>query len=218
MIEPGLEPQTPRGQVGEALNWTERFSKVARFAIDAERALAKAEFEASRDPLTMALNRRGLRKYMKRAEPPRQILLVDATNFKAVNDRFGYTVGDHVVFETFNVLKNSVRSQDVIARIGGDEFVIVLGNESEQSESGKVIGERRTAAEPIQPVVNVKNRIAEEVQRLLEEYKELRTVNFDLAVGSTEWPGLMSVEDLIDEAETEMKIQKALQHQNDNIV
>lgn len=54
------------------------------------------------------------------------ILYLDGDGFKAVNDRHGHAVGDHVLVEIASRLKASVRAQDIAARLGGDEFAVLL--------------------------------------------------------------------------------------------
>jgi diguanylate cyclase (GGDEF)-like protein len=85
------------------------------------------------DPLTGLLNRRGvmegLRREVDRAlreRKPLSLLFADLDEFKAINDRFGHGPGDVVLAATARVLAGIVRSFDVAARFGGDEFVVVL--------------------------------------------------------------------------------------------
>ncbi|PWI32687.1 hypothetical protein DI392_14870 [Vibrio albus] len=81
------------------------------------------------DVLTPLLNRSGLiEEYMKLAKKVDQIccLFLDLNKFKAVNDNYGHTVGDKVLTVVAQRLKSSVKKADIIARFGGDEFVIML--------------------------------------------------------------------------------------------
>lgn len=54
------------------------------------------------------------------------IIYIDLNYFKEINDRFGHTVGDSVLFKAAEILRSKVRSSDLVARLGGDEFVIIL--------------------------------------------------------------------------------------------
>ncbi len=56
------------------------------------------------------------------------LLYVDLNDFKAINDRYGHSIGDKVLIETAERIRSRVRSSDLVARLGGDEFVIVLEN------------------------------------------------------------------------------------------
>ncbi|MGQ0642395.1 MAG: GGDEF domain-containing protein, partial [Gemmatimonadaceae bacterium] len=88
---------------------------------------------ASTDPLTDVLNRRALAERLlgemervRRYETTVSILLIDLDFFKRVNDTHGHLVGDDVLTEVAELLQRAVRAVDVVARFGGEEFVIVL--------------------------------------------------------------------------------------------
>lgn len=85
------------------------------------------------DPLTGIFNRRyfenQLSKELQRAsryEHNLSILFIDIDQFKKINDEFGHQIGDHVLEELAEILERSVRSVDVVARYGGDEFIVLL--------------------------------------------------------------------------------------------
>ncbi len=85
-----------------------------------------------RDPLTGLLNRRGLEQHvnMRSAEglsDDGAILMVDLDNFKSINDRFGHDVGDQVLKRTAALLGTLTEGLGEIARIGGEEFLVLLG-------------------------------------------------------------------------------------------
>jgi diguanylate cyclase (GGDEF)-like protein/PAS domain S-box-containing protein len=98
-----------------------------------KRAECAAHELASRDSVTGLLNRRGLDSalggLLNSARPEARqlaVLLVDLDYFKAVNDTFGHAAGDLVLREVASILSASVRRTDIVARIGGDEFVVLL--------------------------------------------------------------------------------------------
>ncbi len=85
------------------------------------------------DPLTGIFNRRyfenQLSKELQRAsryEHTLSILFIDIDQFKKINDEFGHQVGDHVLEDLSDILERSTRSVDVVARYGGDEFIVLL--------------------------------------------------------------------------------------------
>jgi diguanylate cyclase (GGDEF)-like protein/PAS domain S-box-containing protein len=59
---------------------------------------------------------------------PLSLILFDIDDFKEVNDTFGHDIGDHVLVELVNIVKENVRASDVFARWGGEEFVILMVN------------------------------------------------------------------------------------------
>ncbi len=111
-----------------------------------ERQLQK---DAQLDPLTAAYNRRGLDKlysdvmYMDE-HFGRGLLLIDLDHFKKVNDTCGHAFGDEVLRAATKAIQSSVRAGDVVARIGGEEFVVLLPDLTK--DAARRIGERiRTA-------------------------------------------------------------------------
>jgi len=94
---------------------------------DLERRL---EFMAGHDPLTRLPNRYRLREELERAlgdgAQPLAVLYLDLDGFKAVNDRLGHAQGDRLLCETADRLRRALRHGDFIARVGGDEFVVLL--------------------------------------------------------------------------------------------
>jgi len=114
----------------------------------------EAEGAASEDPLTGLLNRRGLETAVqrlpvdqsRRAIPAHALLFIDLDRFKEINDQFGHTAGDHVLREFAHRLRAAVRETDVVARVGGDEFVVILINtdpEASGALADRILGEAR---------------------------------------------------------------------------
>jgi diguanylate cyclase (GGDEF)-like protein/PAS domain S-box-containing protein len=88
------------------------------------------EFLSFHDELTGLYNRRYLQNEIKRLNGSRRypisIIVGDLDNLKEVNDNFGHGIGDQYLKQTAKLLKEVLRSEDIIARTGGDEFVILL--------------------------------------------------------------------------------------------
>ncbi len=85
------------------------------------------------DQLTGSLNRRGLEdvfeRELARAErraSPLCIAMLDLDDFKKINDNYGHTAGDEALIHLVRVIKETLRTMDIIARFGGEEFLIVL--------------------------------------------------------------------------------------------
>jgi diguanylate cyclase (GGDEF)-like protein len=100
-----------------------------RLNLRLEDARIAAQEQALTDTLTGLRNRRALDHLMDRQRQggqPFALLHLDLDHFKEVNDRYGHAVGDHVLEEVAQRMMAQVRADDVIARVGGDEFVLVL--------------------------------------------------------------------------------------------
>lgn len=92
-------------------------------------AKVEAESLALTDPLTGLRNRRALGQAIDRAvisKMPFGLMQIDLDHFKAVNDTFGHAAGDHVLCQVGRILSRETRVGDTVARIGGDEFVILF--------------------------------------------------------------------------------------------
>jgi diguanylate cyclase (GGDEF)-like protein len=91
--------------------------------------LVTASFEATHDALTGLLNRRGLEGRFSGVEPfVSTVLFIDLDDFKVINDRGGHAAGDDALKIMARILRSAVRADDIVARVGGDEFVVVLCN------------------------------------------------------------------------------------------
>ena len=83
--------------------------------------------KASHDPLTGLFNRGAYEMMLESVDMEHVgFIMVDVDHFKSVNDTYGHDVGDRVLKRVAQVLKQSFRSVDVICRIGGDEFVVLM--------------------------------------------------------------------------------------------
>lgn len=105
-------------------------------------AIAQIEKLAFYDPLTNTPNRRLLLERIKHALAATNrsgqngaLLFIDVDNFKILNDTLGHDVGDLLLQQIAHRLANCVREGDTVARIGGDEFVVMLENVSENTEA-----------------------------------------------------------------------------------
>lgn len=88
---------------------------------------------AEKDPLTGAANRRRFMKSLndeiarhERYNSIFHVLMLDIDHFKSINDTYGHNIGDDALIETVSRLKASVRKQDLVGRLGGEEFAILL--------------------------------------------------------------------------------------------
>ena len=124
------------------------------------------EESATKDALTDLPNRLGLANRFRRIEAGRDdvaLLFVDLDEFKLVNDEYGHAVGDQVLMTVADRLGHAVRTDDVIARIGGDEFAVVL------SEPAGRLGPE------------IVEHLADRVVRLLAQPMPIGDLNLELA-------------------------------------
>lgn len=99
---------------------------------NAERKSRDMERLANQDPLTHLANRRGLTQYTESLLNERShdnathaVLHLDLDYFKNVNDTLGHAIGDELLIKVARILQSQIRHQDIAARIGGDEFLVL---------------------------------------------------------------------------------------------
>ena len=120
--------------LGLVLNDTRTSGKLLveliRLRITSAEAAARAEWEASHDPLTGLPNRLGLHELTTRVSQHERerttAMFIDLDHFKEVNDRFGHPVGDALLVQVADRLRAEVGDGDVIGRLGGDEFLLIM--------------------------------------------------------------------------------------------
>jgi len=144
---------------------------VMRLMLETDAARRLAERMAITDPLTGAYNRRQFFRVgelvlaRQRGESlSLSVLLLDIDHFKAVNDQHGHAVGDQVLTAVARACARHLREGDLLARFGGEEFVVLLPATA-FSEAGRVAERLRTAVaslaisadgiEPVRPTVSV---------------------------------------------------------------
>jgi len=91
------------------------------------------EHSADTDPLVPVYNRRAFMREIEKAQTMMSrydilssIIFFDLNDFKSINDRFGHGIGDELLLMVGSTLQSSVRACDMVARIGGDEFAVLL--------------------------------------------------------------------------------------------
>jgi diguanylate cyclase (GGDEF)-like protein len=131
----------PQGQAEQLL------AEIARLKDDlirAERRVAELEARADVDPLLDILNRRGFERELRRSlafvaryGTQAALLYIDLDGFKVVNDRHGHAAGDALLKAVARELTARVRASDVVGRLGGDEFGVLLWHVGETLAAGK---------------------------------------------------------------------------------
>jgi diguanylate cyclase (GGDEF)-like protein len=112
-----------------------RFADAAALALDNAQIRAQLEHQAQTDSLTGLYNHRyfheRLRAELTRASRARDsvaVLMLDIDDFKRVNDVHGHGSGDQVLTELADLLRDAVRGSDVVCRLGGEEFGVIMGS------------------------------------------------------------------------------------------
>jgi diguanylate cyclase len=109
--------------------WEETARALTHRVAALERDLTAVKGEASTDPLTNVANRRGfdqtLERWLAQAHPSFVLAILDIDHFKQINDAHGHAVGDDVLRYVARCLTESFRSDDLVARVGGDEFAVL---------------------------------------------------------------------------------------------
>lgn len=106
--------------------------------------LRRNEISLDANPLTRLPGNISIeRELMKRLADNRRFAVgyADLDNFKAFNDKYGFTMGDRVIFDTGHIIKNAVTSHDFVGHIGGDDFVFMTFPEGIDRVCRKIISE-----------------------------------------------------------------------------
>ena len=141
----GAEAKTPkRSAHGAAVQLAAEVERLAAELATSRARITELEQRIDVDPLTETLNRRGFEReltrslaYVKRYGVSAALIYLDLDDFKPVNDRHGHAAGDAVLKAAAAALVGHVRASDVVARIGGDEFAVLLWNVSDDEAAAK---------------------------------------------------------------------------------
>ncbi len=130
------------------------YIKEATPVIEAKRFAAALRETTLKDPMTNLYNRRFLETYMdtlvanaKRRATNVGVLMCDMDFFKEVNDTHGHEAGDVVIVRTAEILKECVRTSDLVIRYGGEEFLVILVDVASKDDINRVAEKIRTSME-----------------------------------------------------------------------
>lgn len=134
----------------------ERLAAQAAVAVENARQHAIARHEAVTDPLTGLANRRRFKEQLAaeskrraRLGRPVAVIVADLDDFKHINDRYGHETGDDVLRAFAGVLRGTVREIDIAARLGGEEFAVLLP-ETDAGGAAVVAGRLRERLERLE--------------------------------------------------------------------
>ena len=113
----------------------ERTKELEELNVKLEKEVQQAEHNASFDVLTGTYNRRMFEEMFlkevdraKRYSHPLCLVLIDIDEFKLFNDNYGHKIGDEILCSIADILRQSLRQSDTLARWGGEEFIVILPN------------------------------------------------------------------------------------------
>lgn len=165
------------------------------------RAKELAEKLSLTDELTALYNRRGLslysRKYIdlaRRNEYNLTLLYLDLDDLKIINDRYGHSMGDSALITIADILVKTFRESDIIARIGGDEFVVLLAPERN-----------------IENIEKIKERLLYNLENYNGEISDISFLTLSISIGAASVKAgeqIMTLDPLLDIADRELYEEK----------
>ncbi len=151
-----------------------------------------AELTAQIDPLTETFNRRCLEPLLnkelataERRRTPLAVVMIDLDDFRSINNKHGHSVGDRVLKIAVELMRRTLRASDSIVRYGGDEFVVVMPDTTEQQAGCGL------------------QRLLGNVVRW-NQNPEIPDVMISLSIGVAEYRHGVTIGELIDEADRKM--------------
>ncbi len=188
-------------QITLLMNSTWGILKQKRSEQERERLVAELQSLSIKDELTGLYNRRGILSMVtqqysiaKRLQKILMLVFIDLDGMKQINDLYGHHEGDNALIDTANILRNTFRETDIIARIGGDEFAVF----------GMVIEDKDLNI--------VTSRINEKLKERIGEYTAYSTKPYKLSLSNgiafadPEKP--FSLDSMLSEADQNMYLQK----------
>ncbi len=168
--------------LGIIVNWSILLT-VGYLRIKTEKLVRKVEEMTITDPLTGVYNRRYFDLYLEHAIPLSKrmsnsliLVMFDIDHFKKVNDTYGHVCGDYALKHITNVIKRNVRDTDVVIRMGGEEFAILL-LETSLEEGSEIAEHVRKAVEDSNFIYN-DQQVPITISLGLNEYKSEKVDQF----------------------------------------
>ena len=145
-----------------------------------EKARIAAEEQAYTDTLTGLGNRRSADRVLSRLVASGEkfsLMHLDLDFFKAVNDTYGHAAGDHVLQHVARILREETREGDLVARVGGDEFILLISRITDHEKLDRIA--RRIIARLKQPIPydDVTCRISGSVGTTISDYYEIPEID-----------------------------------------
>jgi len=157
-----------------------------------ETKLQAVELLASKDQVTGLPNRRSIERRMEGRIEANQtfcVLILDLNQFKQVNDKYGHSAGDDLLKKFSRELENNVRSEDMVGRWGGDEFMIILGRDL-------------AGAKP--QIERIRQWVFGDYSLEAGTGKVPQKVRIDASIGVAQWAQGKTVKQVVEEADAAM--------------
>ncbi len=190
-IKKGAEDYLPKSEVSPFM-----ISRAVNFAIERHRLIRELRRQATQDPLTNLYNRSALFDrlnflidHMERNNSHLAAAMVDLDGFKSINDTMGHRVGDEVLMQAANRLRQGLRRSDIAARYGGDEFVLLLTNYQDNTD--------------VMEAVTRKHQVLCKPMTIYHK-GQYRRVSLGASVGLAEWHHGMTASELLSRADLAM--------------
>jgi len=140
-----VDELTPRARAALSATLTENASLKRHIDLLQER-LSEAQALADLDPLVPIFNRRAFERELSRTLSmneryglPAAFVFIDLDGFKLINDQYGHAAGDAVLIHVATLLLAQVRESDIVGRLGGDEFGVILAQAGVQEAEAKAL-------------------------------------------------------------------------------
>ncbi len=170
---------------------------IIRDITDRKKLEEELKLKALYDSMTGLYNRAYYDAEIERIKKEREeytvsVIMLDIDHLKEVNDKLGHKKGDYLIKETAKLLKSNFREEDVIARIGGDEFIVIL---------------KRTGIE------QVEERVKNLKERIIAYNRKNSELPISLSIGFASGEN-KSIEEIVKEADKKMYKDKKYNHKN----
>ncbi len=171
-------------------------SRAITYGIDRNRLISEIKRQAEEDCLTGLPNRSSLFKHLetlieqaKRNDSKLAMAMLDLDGFKSVNDKYGHLAGDKLLVEVARRLKQALRKSDYVARLAGDEFILLITNYNNHEELLSVLEKKRlSVAKPM----------------LIDLPAENIEVKISCSIGVVEWSENKTIENLVSLADSQL--------------
>jgi two-component system, cell cycle response regulator len=191
-LHEGAQDYLIKGELDERL-----LARALRYAIERHRMQVALQSESLMDELTKLYNRRGFMalagSHIKSAQRTRTslaLVFIDLDGMKHINDTLGHPEGDRALIEAAGLLSKSVRQSDILARFGGDEFVLLLTSAEKDSED------------------SIRRRLQEQLDACNAQPGRRYRLSFSAGVVTAGFDRWLILEDLVAEADALMYRQK----------